>query len=175
MPSSQNTYHKISDSNSGGQHLFEESHVWSTYKQVFHMIKKLMLPRTVLSAPFKKYQLTSSHGNNHGLGLERNCERSQTMHNEQPELLGKWLGREPSQSKICSRGLETDKQSCTKTLKNEPKWDMNLKENKEDVGNEEGKKRTGSISPSTATALKKYGARLFYGRHCTPSSQVPVA
>ncbi len=47
-----------------------------------------MLPRTVLSAPFKKYQLTSSHGNNHGLGLERNCERSQTMHNAQPELLG---------------------------------------------------------------------------------------
>lgn len=47
-----------------------------------------MLPRTVLSAPFKKYQLTSPHGNNHGLGLERNCERSQTMHNEQPELLG---------------------------------------------------------------------------------------
>jgi hypothetical protein len=33
---------------------------------------------------------------------------------------------------------------------------MNLKENKEDVGNEEGKKRTGSISPSTATALKKF-------------------
>jgi hypothetical protein len=52
---------------------------------------------------------------------------------------------------------------------------MNLKENKEDVRNEEGKKRTGSISPSTATAFKKNGARLFCRRHCTPSSQVPVA
>jgi hypothetical protein len=53
------------------------------------MIKKLMLPRTVLSAPFKKYQLTNSDGNNQGLGFEGNCERSQTMDNEQPELLGK--------------------------------------------------------------------------------------
>lgn len=75
-----------------------------------------MLPLTVLSAPFKKYQLTSSHGNNHGLGLERNCERSQTMHNEQPELLGKSLGREPSQRKICSRGLETDKPIMHKNI-----------------------------------------------------------
>jgi hypothetical protein len=37
---------------------------------------------------------------------------------------------------------------------------MNLKENKEDVGNEEGKKRTGNISPSTATASKKWSSAL---------------
>jgi hypothetical protein len=54
---------------------------------------------------------------------------------------------------------------------------MNLKENKEDVGNEEGKKRTGSISPcnSNSNSVKQNGARLFCGRHCTPSSQAPVA